>query len=57
MPHPEGLKQQGSWGREQQQQIWDQETGRNETRQRVLFKSHLLLGNGGFIKLKTTNSI
>ena len=43
--------------RELQQQIWDQKTQRKETRQKFLFKSHLLLGNGGFIKLKTTNGI
>jgi hypothetical protein len=38
-----------------ERKIWDQETRRKETRQKILFKSHLLLGNRGFIKLKDTN--
>ena len=43
-------------GRELKRQIWDQKTGRKETRQKKNQVS-LLLGNGGFIKLKTTDGI
>jgi hypothetical protein len=31
--------------------------GKEGDKTKILFKPHLLSGNGGFIKLKTTNSI
>ena len=40
-----------------QQQILGSEDTKEEGKTKILFKPHLLLGSGGFIKLKITESI
>ena len=57
LPWPAGLKQQGSQGKGATMTNLGSGDSKEGDKTKILFKSHLLLGNGGFIKLKTTNGI
>ena len=57
LPRPKDLNNRVLEGRELQLQILGSEDSKEGGKAKFLLKPHLLLGNGGFIKLKTTNGI
>ena len=57
VPRPEGLKQQSSPEKGTTTTNWGSGDEKEGDKTKILFMSHLLLGNGGFIKLKTTDGI
>ena len=56
-PRPAALKQQGSEGKGATLTNLGSGDAKEGDKTKILFNSHLLFGNAGFIKLKTTNSI
>jgi hypothetical protein len=57
VPRPEGLKQQSSPEKGTTTTNWGSGDEKEGDKTKILFMSHLLLGNGGFTKLKTTGGI
>jgi hypothetical protein len=57
LPQPAGLKQQSSLEKGATMTNLGSGEMKKGEKTKILFKSHLLLGNGAFIKLKTTKGI